>query len=146
MSWHRSARRPCQVDLLNRGRFDHLKPKDTILVHRGQCATAPVGLSWTLDPQVAASFSLGHRGILHAHPAGLHGHVRKRDIAGYFDDREESEVLVFHPEAVEIESAFPFVDKRLSSNWRKTVKVLDERFPDTKSAQERRALITAEAA
>ena len=75
---------------------------DTITVHRGQDDAAPVGLSWTTDRAVAERFARGHRFIWNPHPVLLTGSVSKRDVAGFYTDRKESEVVVFEPGAVEI--------------------------------------------
>ena len=75
---------------------------ETITVYRGQDSGGPVGLSWTTDRRVAEGFARGMRGGPNASPTILTGVVRKRDVAGFYNDRKESEVVAFSPDAVEI--------------------------------------------
>jgi hypothetical protein len=116
---------------INKDAYDSLDK--TMTVYRGQCATAPLGLSWTLDMQVAEGFACGHRNTLNARPSLLRGEVRKRDIAGVFQDREEREVVVFDPEDVTLIGAYPCVtshrDTRTGADEDATVATLEGRWP-----------------
>lgn len=75
---------------------------ETITIYRGQDRDHPIGLSWTLNLEVARFFSRGHRGMWNEHPAVLTGKVRKDDVALVCNDRDEQEIVVFSTSAVEI--------------------------------------------
>lgn len=68
-----------------------------LTIHRGQDASAPIGLSWTLDREVATGFARGHRGIRNPSPALLTVTVQKNTVALAFAQRSESEVVLFAP-------------------------------------------------
>jgi hypothetical protein len=77
---------------------------DEIEVYRGADAHAEyaVGLSWTLDRTVAESFARGHRGIFNPNPVVLVADVSKRDVAGAYSERCESEIVLFTHAAADI--------------------------------------------
>lgn len=75
---------------------------DTVTIYRGQGATEAVGLSWTTDYEVARNFSLGHRGCNRADPVIIKANVAKHNIAGAYVNREESEILVFNTDTLNI--------------------------------------------
>lgn len=68
-----------------------------LTIYRGQDASAPLGLAWTLDREVALSFARGHRGMCNALPLLLTVTVKKEDVALAFSDRGESEIVLFVP-------------------------------------------------
>lgn len=70
---------------------------DRFTAYPGQCASKPLGLSWTLDRRVAYDFARGHRGILNKHPVVVAARIRKTQIAGAYVDRCEAEVVTFKP-------------------------------------------------
>lgn len=103
-----------------------------IPVFRGQDAKAPVGLAWSLDSEVAGTFARGHRGFYNDHPVVLCGYVNKRDVSGVYTDREESEVVVFSPETVEVVRVYPWICRREDdhvTDIEATVTILDARWP-----------------
>jgi len=75
---------------------------DTITIYRGQGSQSYPGLSWTTDYTVAESFALGHRGHNRPDPIVIVATVSKSDIAGAYANREESEIVLFTPDYVEI--------------------------------------------
>lgn len=75
---------------------------ETITIYRGQDRDHPIGLSWTLNLDVARFFGRGHRGMWNDHPVVLTGTVRKNDVAFVASDRDEQEIVVFSTSAVEI--------------------------------------------
>jgi hypothetical protein len=77
----------------DREAYDGLPSRFT--VHRGQDASAAVGLSWTLRRSVAEDFARGHRGIRNEQPVVITRRIRKSTIAFFSDDREEKEVVLF---------------------------------------------------
>lgn len=72
---------------------------DSVSLFRGQDADAPVGLSWTSCPNVAAGFARGHRGMRNKAPVVLETIVDCAQIAFECDDRSEHEyVLLARPD------------------------------------------------
>lgn len=91
---------------LHRGawRSEHLTPADAeafgrlpevVTAYRGQAAANPVGLSWSLKKQVAESFARGHRGLLNPSPIIIEAQISRADIAGFYTDRDEAEIVIF---------------------------------------------------
>src|SRR5271166_216862 len=70
---------------------------DRFTAYRGQDVGSPVGLSWTLDREIAAGFARGHRWVFNPRPVILTAQVLKRDVAGAYVDRGESEIILFSP-------------------------------------------------
>ena len=68
---------------------------DSVTAYRGQGFNQPVGLSWTLDLDVAARFALGHRDAGSPTPLILSRAVAKKDIAFVVNEREEAELVLF---------------------------------------------------
>ena len=56
-----------------------------------------LGLSWTRDRAVAESFAVGHRLIFNPTPTILEAEIARQDVALVFDNRKESEVVLFEP-------------------------------------------------
>lgn len=77
---------------------DHAPPKtklpDRMTVYRGQSASAPKGLSWTLDRKVAEGFARGHRNIRVPDPVVLEMEVTPDLVAFYTNARKEREVVL----------------------------------------------------
>ena len=71
-------------------------------VYRGADLSAPMGLSWTLDRDIAAGFAEGHRGMMNPCPAVFTATVSPADVAFMQTERGEREVVLFafveHPE------------------------------------------------
>jgi hypothetical protein len=68
---------------------------DGVTAYRGQGANQPVGLSWTLDLDVATRFAFGHRDARNPEPVILNLAVAKKDIAFVVNEREEAELVLF---------------------------------------------------
>lgn len=76
----------------DRARFAALPTR--IPVFRG-CSRARVrGASWSTDPEVAAGFARGHRGIRVPDAVVARAEIDKAAIFAFLTDREESEVLL----------------------------------------------------
>ncbi len=71
------------------------KLPDEIRIYRGQSIADPIGLSWTLEKTVAECFARGHRGLLVSNPVILEATVAKTDVAGFYQERQESEIVLF---------------------------------------------------
>lgn len=72
--------------------FDALPGR--IAVFRG-CSRARVrGASWSTDPEVAAGFARGHRGLRVPDPVVAQAEVAKTAVFAIFTGRDESEVLL----------------------------------------------------
>jgi hypothetical protein len=83
---------------------DFLSPADRIFydalpsriaAYRGQDKRQAVGLSWTLDRQVAFGFAHGHRGLRNEAPMVICADIGKGDVAGAYQARKESEIVLF---------------------------------------------------
>jgi hypothetical protein len=70
-------------------RFTIWRGHDKSLVH--------LGLSWTRDRAVAEEFARGHRLIFNPNPAILEAEIAREDVALVFDNRKESEIVLFEP-------------------------------------------------
>ena len=70
---------------------------DSVTVYRGQGMSQPVGLSWTLERDIAAAFASGPRGESNPEPVILTRTIARKDIAFVVNEREESEVVLFAP-------------------------------------------------
>jgi len=70
---------------------------NTFTAYRGQDAASPIGLSWTLERDVAAGFARGHRGLNNPNPVILRRKFRKISVAMILVDRQEHEVVLFKP-------------------------------------------------
>lgn len=81
----------------DRAAFDALS--HLVTIYRGQDADAPLGLAWTLRPDVAEGFARGHRGIRHRRPAVMMAKVRRSSVAFVCTERDEAEVVLFRPPA-----------------------------------------------
>jgi hypothetical protein len=99
---YRSAWR---ADYLNAADFleeDNRKFYDTLpdrfVVYRGQSALHVAGLSWTLDHKVAAGFARGHRCFWNKYPVVISATISKKNVAGAYVGREESEIVIFTPQ------------------------------------------------
>jgi hypothetical protein len=68
---------------------------DGVTAYRGQGFDQPVGLSWTLDLNVAARFAFGHRDARNPSPLILSRSVARKDIAFVVNEREEAELVLF---------------------------------------------------
>jgi hypothetical protein len=68
---------------------------DGVTAYRGQGFDQPVGLSWTLDLDVAARFAFGHRDARNPSPLILSRSVARKDIAFVVNEREEAELVLF---------------------------------------------------
>ena len=73
--------------------------EDRLIIYRGQSARSPLGLSWTLRRETAVGFARGHRGLLNPSPVIVETTVNKADVACYFTDRNEEEIVLFKPPA-----------------------------------------------
>ncbi|MGJ0427528.1 hypothetical protein [Methylocystis sp.] len=69
---------------------------DEVVAYRGQPRGARVGLSWTLDKNIAAGFARGHRGIWYDDPVIITARIKKKNIAGAYVNRGESELVLFN--------------------------------------------------
>ena len=68
---------------------------ERMTAYRGQSADAPIGLSWTLDRDVAAGFARGHRFITVPNPAIFKVLIpRNLVVLAFPDDRKEAEIVV----------------------------------------------------
>jgi hypothetical protein len=70
---------------------------DSVTAYRGQRLGQTVGLSWTLDLNVAARFAFGRRDTPNPSPLILSRNVARKDIAFVVNEREESELVLFAP-------------------------------------------------
>jgi hypothetical protein len=87
-----------RVELLNdEDREFYNTLPELLTVYRGQDAASPVGLSWTLDREVAAGFARGHRLLFNKSPIIISAEVAKRHVAGAYTEREEKEIVLFRP-------------------------------------------------
>jgi hypothetical protein len=77
---------------------EHAPPKprlpERVTIYRGQSATAPKGLSWTLDRSVAEGFARGHRNVRVPDPVVLEMEVTLAQVAFFTNDRKEREVVL----------------------------------------------------
>lgn len=92
---HRAAWSADAMQGENRAAFDALPTMVT--AYRGQDASAPIGLSWTLRRDVAEGFAATHRGARHKAPAIFASAIPKAAVALVCDDREEAELVLFKP-------------------------------------------------
>jgi hypothetical protein len=76
----------------DRAFFDALP--DRVTVFRGCSRTRLRGLSWSTDPDAAAGFAHGHRGLRVPSPVIARAEVEKAAVLAVFTDREESEILL----------------------------------------------------
>jgi hypothetical protein len=90
---HRRGWRPDYLGEEDRAFYDSLP--DRLTVYRGQCASKPIGLSWTRDKATALEFARGHRGIRNERPVVYAARIRKTQIAGAYTARKEAEVVTF---------------------------------------------------
>ncbi|MGU3358921.1 hypothetical protein ACLBWX_01165 [Methylobacterium sp. M6A4_1b] len=67
---------------------------DRITVYRGCDMDRVMGLAWTTDKAVALGFTKGHRGISVPNPVLASAFVRKHNILGTYQQRQEREILV----------------------------------------------------
>ena len=94
---------------------------DRFTAFRGQNAGHPVGLSWTLNRDIASGFARGHRCLFNQEPIVISAQISKRNLCGAYVDREESEVVVFNTRAATsrrteaIESLLARADDRLAA-------------------------------
>ncbi|MBR0652743.1 hypothetical protein GXW78_24010 [Roseomonas terrae] len=95
----RAAWSPGCMEPTDRAAYDALP--DEVTVYRGQSATVPLGLAWTLRRDVAVGFAAGHRGISVPSPAIVTTRVKKTDIAFVCTDRNEDAVVLFEPPGAE---------------------------------------------
>jgi hypothetical protein len=95
---HRSEWRPNFLSPKDRAFYDSLPAR--FQAYRGQDVSQPVGLSWTLDRDVAAAFARGHRGIFNPNPVILRSSISKRSVAGAYTGRNEREIVTFCPSRV----------------------------------------------
>ncbi|WP_144259500.1 hypothetical protein [Methylocystis sp. ATCC 49242] len=82
-------------DLKDRDFYDELP--EEIIAFRGQDRCAPLGLSWTVDKEVAETFAQGHRGIRNKSPIIIAAHIKKKNVAGAYVSRFETELVLFDP-------------------------------------------------
>jgi len=68
---------------------------DSVTAYRGQRFDQPVGLSWTLDLEVAARYAFGHRDGRNPDRVIFSRAVAKKDIALVVNEREEAELVLF---------------------------------------------------
>jgi hypothetical protein len=72
--------------------FDGLP--DLVAVHRGCSRPRVRGVSWSTDPEVAAGFAAGHRGIRVPDPVIASAVIPKTHVFTVFVERRESEVIL----------------------------------------------------
>lgn len=75
---------------------------DRMTLYRGQDDGASVGLSWSLDPEVAKDFARGHRGCNISNPLVLELEVTRDQVAFFTNDRDEQEVVLLEIPLLEI--------------------------------------------
>jgi len=68
---------------------------ERMTVYRGQDKSAPKGLAWTLDRDVADGFAHGHRNINNPNPVVLEMEVTRDQVVFTCDDRNESEIVLW---------------------------------------------------
>lgn len=73
----------------------YAKLPETVTVYRGQDAGSRAGLSWTLNRDTAEEFARGHRGLFNASPIVIEARVAKMDVAAFYGDRNENEIVLF---------------------------------------------------
>lgn len=88
------------LDEVDRAFYDTLP--EMVTIYRGQSAQSMLGLAWTTDYEVAKGFALGHRGYCCPDPVIIKGTIAKRDVAGAYANREESEILLFNTNDAEV--------------------------------------------
>jgi hypothetical protein len=69
-------------------------PRTRITIYRGSDASTPLGLSWTSNPDVAAAFARGHRGIHNAQPTIWVMRALPEQICFVDNNRNEAEVVL----------------------------------------------------
>jgi hypothetical protein len=70
---------------------------DPITIYRGQGFDQSIGLSWTLDIDVASAFAMGLPGARNSDPVILSLTVTRKDIAFVVNEREQAELVLFTP-------------------------------------------------
>lgn len=94
---------------------------DMITVYRGQNDGLFTGLSWTTDRNVAVEFARGHRNIYNSRPIVIEGLVDKKDIAGVYTERKESEIIFFHEFDIDIINSDPLSEPELAKLNKKSI-------------------------
>ena len=87
---------------------------ESVTVFRGQDQDAEIGLSWTLNRDVADGFAKGHRGIVNKSPVILTAEINKLDIASVQTDRNEAEIILF---SAPVQARRPLPCRR-AGDWR----------------------------
>jgi hypothetical protein len=74
-----------------------------LTIWRGCSRERMRGLSWTMSDRVAQQFARGHRNIPVPNPIVVRAEIAREHIFGFFDDREENEVLLDPDKLTQIE-------------------------------------------
>lgn len=98
-TWSKNAMTGADLEL-----YDSLPEKVTVY-RGGNGSTAARGLSWTLCPEVAERFAVGHRIFFNKSPAVVELQVDKRTVAFCCTERNESEVVLFSVPVVRLTKA-----------------------------------------
>jgi hypothetical protein len=84
--------------------------QDEMTIYRGCMAGRELGISWTLDKEVAERFAHGHRGSRVPNPVIAQATISKDNICSVFTSRREAEVVV-EPSALKDIQIYPYEHK-----------------------------------
>lgn len=89
-----------------------LPRNNPLTVYRGQMASDPIGMAWTLDIEIAKKFAAGAGIRTKMEGSVLQGQVYRGLVFGYLTGRGESEVVVRPSDVMGIQEVGYFGEKR----------------------------------